>query len=61
MPAKILYPAKLPITIDGENKIFHDKTKLKEYPSITLALQKVLRRKFQPKDSYHTQENTGNK
>jgi hypothetical protein len=25
---KLLYPAKLSITIDGENKIFHDKTKL---------------------------------
>jgi hypothetical protein len=28
---RILYPAKLSITIDGENKIFHDQTKFKQY------------------------------
>ena len=31
MLASQLYPAKLPITIYGENKIFHDKTKSKQY------------------------------
>ena len=59
MPGKILYPAKPPITIDGESKLFHDKSKRKEYLSITPTLPKVLKRKFQPKDAYHTQENTG--
>jgi hypothetical protein len=28
---RLLYPAKLSITIDGENKIFHDKTKFTQY------------------------------
>jgi hypothetical protein len=28
---KILYPAKLSIIIDGETKIFHDKTQFKQY------------------------------
>ena len=29
--ARLLYPEKLSITIDGENKIFHDKTKFTQY------------------------------
>jgi hypothetical protein len=29
MPARLLYPAKLSIIIDGENEIFHDKIKFK--------------------------------
>lgn len=29
----LLYPAELSITIDGENKIFHDKIKFKHYLS----------------------------
>jgi hypothetical protein len=35
-----LYPAKLSITIDGETKIFHDKTKFTKYLSTNLALQR---------------------
>jgi hypothetical protein len=31
MPAQLLYPAKLEITIDGKTKVFQDKTKLKIY------------------------------
>jgi hypothetical protein len=31
MPARLLYPGKFSITIDGETKIFQDKTKLKEH------------------------------
>jgi hypothetical protein len=27
---RLLYPAKLSITIDGDTKVFHDKTKLKQ-------------------------------
>jgi hypothetical protein len=34
----LLYPAKLSITIDGENKVFHDKTKLTQYLSMNPAL-----------------------
>jgi hypothetical protein len=37
---KLLYPAKLSITIEGETKKFHDKTKFTQYLSISQALQK---------------------
>jgi hypothetical protein len=39
---KILYPAKLSITIDGEKEIFHDKTKF-IYLSINPALQSLIK------------------
>jgi hypothetical protein len=39
---RLLYPAKLSITIDGENKIFHDKTKSTQYLSTNPALQRVI-------------------
>jgi hypothetical protein len=35
-----LYPEKLSITIDGETKIFHDKTKFTQYLSMIPALQR---------------------
>jgi hypothetical protein len=50
---RLLYPAKLSITIERENKIFHDKTKLK-YLSTNLALQKILEGKFQYKEVNYT-------
>jgi hypothetical protein len=37
---RILYPAKLSITIDGETKVFHDKTKFTHYLSMNPALQR---------------------
>ena len=37
---RLLYPAKLSITIDRENKIFHDKTKFTQYLSTNPALKK---------------------
>ena len=36
--ARILYPAKLSITTDGETTIVHDKTKFKQYLSTSSAL-----------------------
>jgi hypothetical protein len=36
----LLYPAKFSVTIDGENKIFHDKIKIKQYLSTNPALQR---------------------
>ena len=39
---KLLYPAKLSITIDGETKIFHDKTKFTQYLSTNPALQRII-------------------
>jgi hypothetical protein len=39
---RLLYPAKLSITIDGENKIFHDKTRFKQYISTNPALKRII-------------------
>jgi hypothetical protein len=42
---RLLYPAKLSITIDGETKVFHDKTKFTEYHSTNPALQGIIKGK----------------
>jgi hypothetical protein len=52
----LLYPAKLSITIDRENKIFHDKTKFIQYLSINPALQKIIDGKHQHKEGNNTLE-----
>jgi len=44
---RLLYPAKLSIAINEENKIFHNKVKFKQYLSIIPALQKILEGKVQ--------------
>jgi hypothetical protein len=43
MPAQLLYPAKLSITIDGETKVFHDKAKFTQYFSMNPALQRIIK------------------
>jgi hypothetical protein len=43
---RFLYSAKLSITIDGENKILHDKIKFKQYLFTNIALQKLLEEKY---------------
>jgi hypothetical protein len=40
--ARLLYPAKLSITIDGETKVFHNKTKFTYYLSMNPALQRII-------------------
>jgi len=40
--SKLLYPAKLSINVDGEAKIFHDKTKFIQYLSTNPALQRII-------------------
>jgi hypothetical protein len=42
---RLLYPAKLSITIDGETKVFHSKTKFTQYLSTNPALQSILTEK----------------
>jgi hypothetical protein len=42
---RLLYPAKLSITIDGETKLFHDKTKFTHYLSMNPALQRIITEK----------------
>jgi hypothetical protein len=57
----LLYPAKLSITIDGENKIFHSRTKFKQYLPTNPHVQKTLEGKLQLNEFNYTEENTGNK
>ena len=47
---RLLFPAKLSITIDEENRIFHDKTKFTQYLSTNPALQRIIRGKHQYKE-----------
>ena len=47
---RLLYPAKLSITIDGETKVFHDKTKFTQYLSTNPALQMIIDGKCQHKE-----------
>ena len=53
---RLLYPAKLSITIDGETKVFHDKTKFTHYLSKNPPLQKIIVGKQQHKDGNYTLE-----
>ena len=46
---RLLYPAKLSFTINGENKIFQDKNTFKQYVTTNLALQKALEEKHNPR------------
>ena len=39
---RLIYPANLSITIDGETKIFHGKTKFTQYLSINPALESII-------------------
>jgi hypothetical protein len=44
---RILYPTKLSITIDGETKVSHDKTKFTQYLFTYPALQRIIDGKLQ--------------
>jgi hypothetical protein len=47
---RLLYPAKLSVTIDGETKVFYDKTNFTQYLSINPALQWIIEGKLQHKE-----------
>jgi hypothetical protein len=53
---RLLYPAKLSITIDRQNKIFHDKIKFTQYLSINPALQGIIDGKHRHKEGNYTLE-----
>jgi hypothetical protein len=53
---RLPYPTKLSITIDAENKTFHDKTKFTQYLSINPALQRILDGKHKNKERNYTLE-----
>jgi hypothetical protein len=51
---RLLYPAKLSITMDGETKIFHDKSKCTQYLSTNPTLQMLIDGKHQHKEKNYT-------
>jgi hypothetical protein len=53
---QLLHPAKLSLNIDGETKIFQDKTKFTQYPSTNPALQRILEGKLQHKEGTYIKE-----
>jgi hypothetical protein len=53
---RLLYPAKLSITIDRENMICHDKTRFTQYLSTNPALQRIIDGKHQHKEWNYTLE-----
>ena len=53
---RLLYPARFSITIDGENKVFHDKTKFIKYLSKNPAPQRIIMGKHQHKDGNYNLE-----
>jgi hypothetical protein len=58
MPAQATIPRKLSINIDGENKIFQVKTKLRQYLSTNPVLERTLEGKLQHKEDTCTKERT---
>jgi hypothetical protein len=52
----LLYPAKHSINIDGETKVFHDKTKFTQYLPTKPGLQRIIKGKHQHKDRTYTLE-----
>jgi hypothetical protein len=54
---RLLYPAKLSITIDGETKVFHDKTKFTHYLSMNPALQRITTEKTKQNKTTTTKKN----
>jgi hypothetical protein len=53
---RLPHPAKLSITTDGENKIFHDKTKLTQYLSTNPTIQRIIKGRRQHKEGSYALE-----
>jgi hypothetical protein len=53
---RLLYLAKLSVTIDGEAKVLHDKTKFTQYLSRNTALQRIIKEKLQNKEENYALE-----
>jgi hypothetical protein len=56
MPAQATIPSQTFITIDGETKVFHDKTKFTHYLPTNPVLQRIITEKIQYKDRIHALE-----
>jgi hypothetical protein len=59
MPAQATIPSQTYITIDGDTKIFHNKTKFTCYLSMNPALQRIIKEK-QNKTKQQQQKNNNN-
>jgi hypothetical protein len=57
---RLQYPAKLSITIDGENKVSHYKAEFTEYLSTNQALQRIIRVKHQQNNGNYALEKARN-
>jgi hypothetical protein len=57
---RLLYPAKLSVTIDGQTKVFHDKTKFTQCLSTNPTLQRIIKGKLQHKEGNYAQEKARN-
>jgi hypothetical protein len=55
---RLLYPAKLSITIDGETKVFHNKTRFTHYLSMNPALQRIITEKKNNNNNNNTRTET---
>jgi hypothetical protein len=55
---RLLSSAKFSVIIEEVTKIFHDKTKFKQYVSVNPALQRILEGKLQHKEGMYTNEKT---
>ena len=52
--ARLLYPAKLTINIDGETKILHVKTKFTQCLSLNPTIQRIIDGKHQHNEGKYT-------
>ena len=59
MPTQTIILSTLSITISGEIKLVHDKTKFTQYPSTNTALQRIIYGKCQHKEGNYTPERAG--
>jgi len=57
---RLLYTEKLSINIDGETKIFHNKTKFAQHLSTNPAAQRIINGKAQHKEANYTLEKARN-
>jgi hypothetical protein len=57
---RLLFTAKLSITIEGETKMFHDKTKFKQYLPTNTPLERTIEGKLQHKEENYSQEKARN-
>ena len=53
---RLLYPAKLSITTDGETKVFYEKNKFTQYLSTDPSLHRIIDGKCQQKEGNYTLE-----